>query len=204
MFDRVRWGLVLTGVDVTITKLVSEENRRMTKRLIISSLLICAVALSSSSCKKWRGKSGARTAGTGTEVLQPGGTGEVGLGDIRPAEFKAPGVVGQFDNVLFAYDSAQVEDVERAKIEAVAEFSRSNPHASLVLEGHCDERGSNEYNMSLGERRALAVRAYLMNLGVDTARLQTKSYGEERPKDPGHNEEAWRLNRRVEFLVVQP
>jgi len=68
-----------------------------------------------------------------------------------------------------------------------------------VVEGHCDERGTQEYNMALGERRALAVRDYLINLGVPGQNLLTISYGEERPVDPGHNEAAWAKNRRAEF-----
>jgi len=112
-------------------------------------------------------------------------------------------VAGQFDTVKFAYDSAQVDDTERAKVEAVAEYLKANAAGMVTLEGHCDERGSNEYNMSLGERRALAVRDYLMNLGIDGARIQTKSLGEEQPKAPGHDETAWTVNRRVEFVIVK-
>jgi peptidoglycan-associated lipoprotein len=78
-----------------------------------------------------------------------------------------------------------------------------NQDVRLIAEGHCDERGSREYNLSLGEHRALAVRAYLVGLGVDGARIQTRSYGEEQPLDPGHDESAWRLNRRVEFALFR-
>lgn len=108
-----------------------------------------------------------------------------------------------FENVLFAFDSANVVPSERAKVTAVAEYMKANPDASTVLEGNCDERGSAEYNMALGERRAMAVRAYLVELGVDPARLQTRSYGEERPVSPGHSESDWVKNRRVEFAVYR-
>ena len=98
--------------------------------------------------------------------------------------------------VLFAYDSYQ-------KVEAVAKYMKSNADVKLVCEGNCDERGSNEYNMSLGEHRALAVRAYLVGLGIDGARIQTRSFGEEKPLNPGHNEAAWHENRRVEFALFR-
>jgi len=109
----------------------------------------------------------------------------------------------EFESVLFAYDSFQVTGGEVAKIEGVADYLTRNLGVRLVTEGHCDERGSREYNMSLGENRALAVRAHLIRLGLDGSRIQTRSYGEEQPLDPGHNESAWRLNRRVEFVLYR-
>lgn len=108
-----------------------------------------------------------------------------------------------FSNVLFSYDSYTVSDREAPKVEAVAEYMQTNPDVRLVVEGHCDERGSREYNMSLGEHRALAVRAYLIGLRVDGSRIQTRSYGEEQPFDSGHNDSAWRLNRRAEFVLYR-
>lgn len=88
---------------------------------------------------------------------------------------------------------------EIAKIDNVAQHLLRNTSHVLVVEGHCDERGSNEYNLSLGENRAQAVRAYLVNLGVGAERIQTRSYGEEKPAVAGTGEEVWRLNRRGEF-----
>ena len=107
----------------------------------------------------------------------------------------------KFENVLFDYDSTQINEAERAKIEAVAEFLKNNTRTSALVEGNCDERGSAEYNMSLGERRALAVRAYLVGLGIDGAIIQTKSNGKEMPVAMGHDEAAWSLNRRAEFVL---
>lgn len=109
----------------------------------------------------------------------------------------------QFANVLFDFDSFQIRGSEVGKIEGVADYMKGNSRVRLVAEGHCDERGSREYNMSLGEHRSLAVRAYLVKLGIDGSKIQTRSYGEERPVDPGHSEEAWRLNRRVEFVLYR-
>jgi peptidoglycan-associated lipoprotein len=77
----------------------------------------------------------------------------------------------------------------------------NNSQEKIVIEGHCDERGTAEYNIALGERRAKSVKRYLINLGVDSSQLSTISYGEERPADPGHNEAAWAKNRRAEFVI---
>jgi len=136
------------------------------------------------------------------DLLMP----EVLEGDIALSERFENGVRitdVSFDNVLFAYDSFQIDGAEVGKIEQVAEYMRRSRGVRLISEGHCDERGSREYNMSLGEHRALAVRAYLVGLGIDGARVQTRSYGEEMPARPGHAESAWRQNRRVEFALYR-
>ncbi|AKJ65107.1 peptidoglycan-associated lipoprotein Pal [Kiritimatiella glycovorans] len=106
-----------------------------------------------------------------------------------------------FSPVHFAYDSSAVRASERATIEEAAEHLRNHSEHALIVEGHCDERGSREYNLALGERRALAVRDYLVNLGIEPARIQTKSYGEEKPAAMGHNEQAWSKNRRAELVL---
>ena len=105
-----------------------------------------------------------------------------------------------FDNVHFAYDSVRIEESERGVIEDVTDYMRKNSGVGVILEGHCDERGSREYNMSLGERRSLAVRAYLIGLGINNVRIQTRSYGEEKPVALGHDEASWQINRRVQFV----
>jgi len=108
---------------------------------------------------------------------------------------------GMFPPVLFAYDSSQVSAGERTKIEAVASHLKQNPSNAVIIEGHCDERGSREYNLALGERRALAVRTYLIGLGIANDRTQTKSYGEENPAEPGHDDASLSRNRRGEFVL---
>lgn len=118
----------------------------------------------------------------------------------RPSNAWAPIPGVKLDTVYFAYDNSSVSSSQTPKLEAAAKYMSSNPSAGLIVEGHCDERGSAEYNMGLGERRALAVREYLVNLGVPETRLQTISYGAERPADPGHNENAWLKNRRAELI----
>jgi len=108
-----------------------------------------------------------------------------------------------FEPVRFRYDSYQIDGAEVGKLNQVADYLRNAGDVRLVVEGHCDERGSREYNMSLGEHRALAVRAYLIGLGVDSSRIQTRSYGEEQPVDMGHNDAARARNRRGEFILYR-
>ena len=110
---------------------------------------------------------------------------------------------GRFMPVLFSYDSAEIQPSERSKIESVADELQANAASGVIVEGHCDERGSREYNLALGERRALAARAYLISLGVEASRVQTKSMGEEQPAAMGHDEGAWSQNRRAEFILFQ-
>lgn len=106
-----------------------------------------------------------------------------------------------FEPVMFAYDSSQVNPEEAGKVEAVATYLKKGKAQGVIVEGHGDERGSREYNLALGERRALAIRDYLISLGVDPSVIQTKSYGEEMPTAMGHDESAWRQNRRGVFAI---
>lgn len=117
--------------------------------------------------------------------------------------FSGPEERGLFDSVYFDYDSSQIKSSESPKVEAVSSAMSSDANMVLIVEGHCDERGSAEYNIALGERRALAVRAYLVGLGVSADRIQTKSFGEEKPADSGTSEESWSKNRRGEFVVIK-
>ncbi len=106
------------------------------------------------------------------------------------------------DTVHFAFDSSVVNPSERPKLDDMAAYMRENPGNVITIEGHCDERGTAEYNRSLGERRAQACREYLTGVGADAGKLQTISYGKEKPADPGHGEEAWAKNRRAEFIIT--
>jgi peptidoglycan-associated lipoprotein len=106
--------------------------------------------------------------------------------------------------VHFEFDSAVVKTSEQENIQAVATYLTSNPNDKLMIEGNCDERGTEEYNRSLGERRALALREALAKLNVDSKRVRTISYGKDKPADPGHDEAAWAKNRRGDFVVYHP
>jgi len=104
--------------------------------------------------------------------------------------------------VFFAFDSQEIDDAMRATLDANADVLRRYPNWVVTIEGHCDERGTAEYNLALGERRALAARAYLVQVGVSGDRLRTVSYGKEFPFDPGHDEAAWAKNRRAHFVIT--
>jgi peptidoglycan-associated lipoprotein len=106
------------------------------------------------------------------------------------------------DTVYFEFDQATLSDLAKETLVRNAEWLRSNADARVQVEGNADERGTPEYNLALGERRAEAVKSYLSSLGVDRNRLVTISYGEERPADPEHNEDAWAKNRRVDFKAM--
>ena len=107
----------------------------------------------------------------------------------------------QFDDVRFDLDKSELTEDGRRTSQAVAGYMKKNPKAKLLVEGHCDDRGTAEYNMALGERRATAVMTYLVSLGVPKAPLSTVSFGKEKPLDPGHNEVAWDKNRRAHFVL---
>src|SRR5271154_111221 len=106
--------------------------------------------------------------------------------------------------VHFAYDSAAIKSSEDANLQSVASALSSDANAKLLIEGNCDERGTEEYNRSLGERRALAAREALAKLGIDPSRVRTISYGKDKPVDPGHDEATWAKNRRGEFVLLHP
>lgn len=105
--------------------------------------------------------------------------------------------------IYFDYDSAAIPDQYRKLIEMHAQYLASHRNTQVVLEGHTDERGSREYNIALGERRAQAVKKIMLLFGVNDAQVQTVSFGEERPVAPGHDESAWSLNRRVELVYSE-
>jgi peptidoglycan-associated lipoprotein len=108
----------------------------------------------------------------------------------------------QLEKVYFDFDSATLSDAARRTITANAALLSRNPGIKVRVEGNCDERGSDEYNLAIGERRAKAAAQYLKALGVGTERISTLSYGKEKPADPGHDEAAWAKNRRDEFVVI--
>lgn len=141
-----------------------------------------------------------------------------GISDVElaPVEFGALPDVVDFANatvhipeidiqpVYFAYDSSVIGTSEQGKVQVVFDYVQSKPHLLLQVEGHCDERGSREYNIALSDRRALAVRDYLITLGVDPGRINTVPHGEEYPADLEHTEAAWSANRRGEFKFLVP
>lgn len=108
------------------------------------------------------------------------------------------------NTVYFDYDKSAVKKSEVAKLAAVAEYLKANPSSKLEVAGHCDERGTEGYNLALGERRALSIRESLLNMGVSSANVTTVSFGEARPADPAQNDAAYAKNRRGEFILLTP
>jgi len=108
---------------------------------------------------------------------------------------------GVLSTVYFAYNSNEIDDAVKATLQANAAWLKTHPKYIVEVGGHCDERGSIGYNIALGDRRATAVKDYLVGLGVNGASLVAISYGEEKPANPDHNEEAWAKNRRAQFTI---
>lgn len=119
-----------------------------------------------------------------------------------------PGIEGEvfesteFQDVYFDYDKYDIRPSDVETIQRMASLLMKHPKVKIQIEGHCDERGTQEYNLALGERRANSVKQYLISLGIADDRISTISYGEERPVDPGHDEEAYRKNRRAHFIIL--
>jgi peptidoglycan-associated lipoprotein len=142
------------------------------------------------------GDGGGAISGTGMGTGIPMGPGHMGYHE-NATMFEA-------QTVYFDFDSAVVKTGEKSKIETVAAHLQSNPAQAVRVEGNCDERGTEEYNRALGERRAQAVREALVGLGITPDRVDTISYGEDKPAVPGHTAAAWSKNRRGVFVLLSP
>jgi peptidoglycan-associated lipoprotein len=119
----------------------------------------------------------------------------------RAAEAVGPKVADLAD-IRFDFDKSTLRSGDREVLKGHADWLMKNKNATVLIEGNCDERGTTEYNLALGERRAAEAMKYLVSLGIGKERIKTISYGEERPLDPGHNEEAWAKNRRDHFVIT--
>ena len=122
----------------------------------------------------------------------------------RPKPAKGPSLIRGLRNVHFSFDSYALDERARGVLESNAVYLKENSQMHVIIEGHCDERGTDLYNLALGDRRADAAKRYLIELGIDKSRMETISYGEEKPLDPGHNEVAWAKNRRAQFVKAAP
>jgi peptidoglycan-associated lipoprotein len=199
-------------------------------KLIFPTVLAIAVVLASAGCKKGITKVTPLPGpnppivgeGGGAETLPPPG-GQVPSGETPGGSglTTAPGPIPENPNwdpanmtqdrqtlaaytVHFKFDSAVVQDSEQSNISSVAQALNADPNVKLLIEGNCDERGTEEYNRALGERRALALREALAKTGIDPARIRTISYGKDKPVDPGHDESAFAKNRRGDFVLCHP
>ena len=145
------------------------------------------------------------TVGTNGDVVSVDGDGNIGLAGLDEFENMLMDR-GAFSaqTVYFGFDRSEVHPDDSAKVSAVADALSQSPQNKILIEGHCDERGTEEYNRALGERRALSVRDRLVELGVGADRIRTMSLGEDRPADPGLTEDAYQANRRGEFVLLKP
>jgi peptidoglycan-associated lipoprotein len=136
------------------------------------------------------------------DIVMDLGSGDVTTLSARPTkDWKA--MPGSKVILYFGFDQSGIGTSQIGQLEAVAKYLNAHSNIGLIIEGNCDERGSHEYNIGLGERRALAVRDYLVRLGVPDSKLQTISYGSERPIDSSHNEGAYLKNRRAELIPAK-
>jgi peptidoglycan-associated lipoprotein len=173
-------------------------------RLTRTTLVALMVAVTLTGCQGCKPKPKPQPGGELGNVTGAGQGSDVGMGSSRPlGELDMANLQrGMFASVLFAFDSAKISPSEATKLPAVAQYMKANSNKTLVIEGHCDERGTAEYNRSLGERRAQAAREELANLGVPASRITTVSFGKDKPADSGHDEAAWAKNRRCEFVIA--
>lgn len=148
-------------------------------------------------------------------VVVDGAAGGMSSGDLKGIDLNTLGAMAAMEDeknyavggvqptIYFGLDQYSIDGKGQAVVNNYAKFLQSKPNTSIVLEGHCDERGSSEYNMALGERRAKAVRDALMIAGVPSSRVRVVSFGEEKPAAEGHDESSWAMNRRVEMKFPQ-
>ncbi len=130
--------------------------------------------------------------------------GPIGTGIVPGSQEDFLQSVGRMgDRIFFDTDRFNIDSADQAILQTQAQWLSRYPQARVTIEGHCDERGTREYNLALGERRANAAKNYLTTLGIDPARIQTVSYGKERPEALGSNEEAWAQNRRAVTVVIR-
>ena len=183
-----KWFVVL-GVIISLMVMVSCAKRAVKEEPVVT------------------GKAGEQAWGKPGEGAEKAGVEEKSL-QASLERKKYPGIEGEFlessllKDIHFGFDRYDLTPKAREILAQNAELLLKNPRAKIQVEGHCDERGTVEYNLALGERRANTTKQYLMSLGVSEDRLSSISYGEEMPLDPKHNEEAWAQNRRAHFIIL--
>lgn len=184
----------------------------------VMAVLAVSLAFATTGCKYDKANKGAGGAGAGADdsaqvsdistsdddAISQAQSGSISdAGERRFEDIYAKCTDVAFEPVYFGFDSTVVPAGEISKIDAVTQHLSDKTDRVVVIEGNCDERGSNEYNMSLGENRAIILRGYLVQNGISPDRIQTRSNGEERPAVEGHDESAWAKNRRGEFVIYQ-
>jgi peptidoglycan-associated lipoprotein len=187
----------------------------MSKKSLIITILIFGIALIMTGCPKKTivkeepsvKKEEAAKAQPGPMAQEKESKAKGGFEKSLVAE-KTPGIAGEvFESSLlkdihFDFDKYNIRHGDAAILKENAALLKKNPNVKIQIEGHCDERGTIEYNLALGERRANSTKNYLVSLGISPDRISTISYGKERPLDPGHNEVAWAKNRRAHTIIT--
>jgi peptidoglycan-associated lipoprotein len=191
-----------------------------TMKLIYPLAFALAVTMATTGCHNHKvyqtPMPGSRTTAPGDEnnagTLPPGnpvnpdtnpGSIPVANADMFEGMIKDPAALAAY-TIHFAYDSSAIKKSEDSNLQSVAAALSADANAKLLIEGNCDERGTQEYNRSLGERRSLAAREALAKMGIDPMRIRTISYGKDKPVDPSNNEAAWSKNRRDDFVLLHP
>ena len=181
-------------------------------RLLMVLALMVSLSLFASGCAKKTVETGpdASVAGSGAAVSSEADSGmasteeslESAAGKAGSQTFLEGRTSAPLLPIYFDFDKFNLRADQVTRVEKNAAFLKANPRVRVRIEGNCDERGTNEYNMALGERRALSAKKYLVNLGVEQGRLKTMSYGEEKPMLHGHDELSWAQNRRDDFQIT--
>ena len=166
------------------------------RSLIVTSLLSMTLALSGCGSSSKKASDDSNASVSATEDMGSS------LEDIQLNADSDSGKAGPLKTVYFAFNSSTLSYDTREALNNNAEFLKANSSVKVEIEGHCDERGSVQYNLALGERRAKAVRDYMIAMGVEGSRMTTISFGKERPIAFGHDESAWNQNRRANFVVT--
>ena len=185
-------------------------------RVLAVASIVASISLMAGGCAKQAGKTD-KDMGTTTTTTMPPDVGEgagreeslaskgmgSGMGSMgaRGGSFSEGRTSGPMLPLYFDFDSSDVRADQQGRMKKNAEFLAGNPNVAILVEGNCDERGTNEYNMALGERRAMGAKKYLAGMGIAESRMETISYGEERPLAMGSDETAWAQNRRADFVT---
>jgi len=163
-------------------------------RYIFLATLIVSLAFFGMSCAS----AGKKELGKGTSDIGPGR----GIEGIEIPGEGLDGTLYGLEDIHFEFDKSSLNAEAQGILKSSAAWLKNNPSVIIEIEGHCDERGTIEYNLALGDRRARSAKDFLVNLGISSSRMTTISYGEEMPLDPSHNEGAWAKNRRAHFTII--
>ncbi len=172
--------------------------KKLSNMSLVLLLIVLGLAVATTGCKK-KTKKSSEDSKSGTNIETTNGSTPSNPSESPVSEMEAD--KARIQTVYFDFDRSDIRSDMRDEVKNNADIFRKWTDWAVSVEGHCDERGTNEYNLALGERRATAAKQALVAEGISASRMNTVSYGEERPVDPGHSESSWTRNRRAEFRV---